>query len=859
MDWRRFISQYDIVYETPPSCWQDGLLLGNGSLGAVFFADGALQWCVNKSDVLDARPREVLRVIPPEEAREMVRNGATAADFADLEWGGTGPRGVGPKTCACLRMDLGMLRTGPHRSAMPSVRSRLGLYDAALGVALDKHLCHPRVEAFVAADRNLFVVRVTDVSPVVAWHTGVQLSRPDDVEVPAPSLSVARGRLVLTQAMPEAGWHAVGMQVLPRPSSALREHVLPRLRERFRAPQQGSVSLAVEGRFGVATVEGDFDLILAVVTSGEAADPVAEAHRRLDEAVAGGVEGLREPHRAWWHGFWERAWVELGDKVLEQLFYNSLYTLGATYRKAPMPGLPGLCYGASAGPVQASPWAGDLHHDQNVQCPFYSVHALDRSDLFDAYLDTYEALLPEARRLAREVWGAGGAHFDMCFNAAGKSVLGGVGRYRFFFGGSYVALMHCLCWRFRRDLDQLRGRIYPFLKEALAFYLDVMERGPDGRYHLWPAHAPELDFADCRDPVQAVSMLRVCLETAVEATEVLDCDHDLASCWGTVLQGLPDYPVATDLEWGEVVVDAVGIEPGHYVNQAGGLRPVFPCGEVDESSAPELVELYRRTFGWAVARTVQKSFADDRGHYYHCVWQCFHYAVTALRLGCVSEFWDTYLPMFLRSFPKPNGLMSHDAVVIVGASTSEANLTRIVSATLGDGEEAMPAFEPWCGYDGGSTPDPRAKRFSVPAIEANGDFLTMVTEALLQSHGGVIRVFPGWPADRGAAQFSGLVAEGGVTVSARTEAGLVQFVALRRICGVSAPGGVWEVRLRSPWTGEIEEWEVRPGEAVVLTESGAVDETPRLVPAPPDEARPRVFWRDAHATLWLGRPAQDAG
>ena len=186
-----------------------------------------------------------------------------------------------------------------------------------------------------------------------------------------------------------------------------------------------------------------------------------------------------------------------------------------------------------------------------------------------------------------------------------------------------------------------------------------------------------------------------------------------------------------------------------------------------------------------------------------------------------------------------------------------SNLAHISSATLGDGDEAMPAFEPWCGYEGGATPEPRAKRFSVPAIEANGDLLTMVTETLLQSHRGVIKVFPGWPADRGVAQFSGLVAEGCVYVSSRIEAGRVQVVELRRGPGVSPPGGDWRVRLRSPWTGKVEEWDLGPGETLALTESGQVADAPGLTPSPPEEAGPRVFWRDAHATLWLGRPAQE--
>src|ERR1051325_10394157 len=75
-NWQKFISQHDVVYPTPPSCWQDGFLMGNGAMGALFFAPAALEWIINKTDVLDARTRPVRRIIPPDEAKRMVRNGA---------------------------------------------------------------------------------------------------------------------------------------------------------------------------------------------------------------------------------------------------------------------------------------------------------------------------------------------------------------------------------------------------------------------------------------------------------------------------------------------------------------------------------------------------------------------------------------------------------------------------------------------------------------------------------------------------------------------------------------------------------------------------------------------------------------
>jgi hypothetical protein len=128
----------------------------------------------------------------------------------------------------------------------------------------------------------------------------------------------------------------------------------------------------------------------------------------------------------------------------------------------------------------------------------------------------------------------------------------------------------------------------------------------------------------------------------------------------------------------------------------------------------------------------------------------------------------------------------------------------------------------------------------------------MVTETLLQSHGGVIRLFPGWPPAR-EAQFANLVAEGHVEVSARMAGGQVAFVTLHRPAGVSLPENSSDIRLRSPWTGQVETWPLPPGASLTLTPDGPVTEPSAQQPAPIEPAQPRVLYADAHATLWLGR------
>jgi hypothetical protein len=461
-----------------------------------------------------------------------------------------------------------------------------------------------------------------------------------------------------------------------------------------------------------------------------------------------------------------------------------------------MSGLVGLFYGPTPGPIQYSPWNGDLHHDLNIQCPFFPVFALNHDELFDAYRETYHNFLPEAKRLAKEIFYANGAHFDMAFNALGRSMFQGVGKYRYAFMGSYVALIHCIAWKYKQDVEELRERIYPFLKEVIAFYRSMMKDK-----HLWPAHAAELDVMDCANPVQTISMLKICLKTAIEAADLLNTDVELKKQWCDMLNKLPEYPTGIDCKGRKIVLDGEGIHPDHHVGQAGCIHPVYPCGEVDEFSNLEELELYKHTLQSVVEKTAQTSYAADSTFYFQCVWQCFFRAMTALRLGMHDEFWNFYMPMFMDTYVKPNGLCSHDACCIVDPAVSEKNLENIPGESLLDVDDWMPKSEPWSN-GGMSTPNLEAKKYTVPLIEASADFLTMITETLLQSHNGIIRIFPAWPKDKDAS-FENFVAEGDIKVSAKMENGEVNFIKLvkGKNCRLNS------VKIKLPWTDGIKKYD----------------------------------------------------
>lgn len=137
----------------------------------------------------------------------------------------------------------------------------------------------------------------------------------------------------------------------------------------------------------------------------------------------------------------------------------------------------------------------------------------------------------------------------------------------------------------------------------------------------------------------------------------------------------------------------------------------------------------------------------------------------------------------LDTFGKPNGLFSHNAVIVTGVTEAEidANLKKALEARLSDYTGKTTLY--WRGNVSDLTPNPEAKKLAYPALEGSSDFLFMASEALLQSEPGAIRIFPAVPTDF-TGRFERLLAKDGVVVSAEMCAGKVVA------CQVEAKNGL---------------------------------------------------------------------
>ncbi|MDD5705665.1 MAG: glycoside hydrolase N-terminal domain-containing protein [Kiritimatiellae bacterium] len=787
VDWSSFLSQHDLVYERTGKIWQDALPLGNGTLGALAYAPLHPEFLINKNDVYDYRHGRK-QDLPYDEYVELVRKGGTVAELSKLET----VTGAGPypttKSCGLLRIRFG---TGDTWAGAHRIRQRLSLADGAVRFTLDKHMTHPRIESFVSRPDRVLAIRVTDVSHAECFHNKIELLPISDAAIAPPRLRAGHDLMTLDRTMPGGFRFVLAVKIVPTGGAAWKAWVEKNFRPQYRPVATKRVKAAVEWDRLVAPVGGDFDLYVAVVSSLESSDPLAAARKLVQAAARKGYRRIFAGHRHWWTAFWRKSFVKLSDPMLEQLWYYSLYQLASSYGEAPVPGLCGLWYGPDSSPVQMAPWCGTYTNDQNSEMVPMPLFSSNHPELAESFCETFNRMIPALKRYTRRLTGRDGIMLPLGLTPLARDPVipsAFFGGSRIQCGGPFHGVIYAWTYAFTRDPRALRKYVYPFLREVCVFFAEYMTLDhATGRYRLWPSCVAEIPLLDVANPTSTLAFLKLCLRQAIAGARSLRVDAEWIAKWEDILARFPEYPQDHG-----ILLDGEGIPWNHHVNQYGALYSVFPCGEFGAESDGRTKRLVRDTYESYATRYCMRSYADANGSHFFNGWTWFFDNMIALRMGWRKRVWEAFWNGPLRCHLKPNGLFTHNAFAIADPARSEANLKRIPNVKIGDMDEMMPLSEPMHGNSGSEcTPNIEAKETVCPIFEMSSNYVTFMNETLLQSHRGLLRIFPCVP--RGfTGGFDRLRAEGAFLVSAFMERGLPAFVLVR-----SLRGGAF--RMRNPW------------------------------------------------------------
>lgn len=330
----------------------------------------------------------------------------------------------------------------------------------------------------------------------------------------------------------------------------------------------------------------------------------------------------------------------LNTKLLEQLCEASRYILISSTGNLP-PSLQGI-WGGTWRPT----WSGDFTLNGNVQSAIASGLNTNFREVTEAYLDFMYSMMDDFSDNARDLYGAPGIFVPSRCSSTGKT-------YHYtdwhphlfwFAGGAWTSQFFYDYWQYTGDEQFLKERSIPFMMASLAFYEHIISRDDQGKLLFLPSYSPEVGPVEHHpmaiNATMDVAALKQLLRNLLRLAEEGYLDKAGAAKWKAMIEDLPEYAIdeTGDLkEW---------IWPG-FTNKnehrhASHLYPLFYEVDPDFHERPELVEAartaienrlgYRRdkqgaemAFG-LVQIGLSAAHIGDTKHAYECVdWLCNSY------------------------------------------------------------------------------------------------------------------------------------------------------------------------------------------------------------------------------------------
>ncbi len=484
-------------------------------------------------------------------------------------------------------------------------------------------------------------------------------------------------------------------------------------------------------------------LAMTVFATRDGRDPLPAARAAIDGALASGYDRVFRDHARWWADFQATSSVTIPDARLQRHYDLVKYFYGAASRRGapPMP-LQGV-WTADNGSLP--PWKGDYHNDLNTQTTYIAYQTAGLFEAGEAFLDFMNSLLQRFRQFASTFYGVKGAVVPGVMTLDGQA-MGGWGQYALSpTNGAWVSHLFARHWRYTRDPQFLERQAYPFCRDIATALAGLLREGPDGLLRLPLSTSPEIFDNSMRAWLPPMSNYDLALvrNAFLDMAELETARHRSTESarWSSLAARLP--PDRIDPATGSLMF-AEGLPYAQSHRHFSHAMAIHPLGQYDLLRSPDDARVINETID-----TIERQ-GSQQWVGYSFSW----FSNLLARAGRADEALD-YLRKYERSFTLRNGFHANGEQTREGLSSLH--------------------YRPFT---------------------LEGNFLAMeaVHAMLLQSQGGVIRLFPATSAEWPDVRFDRLRAEGGFIVSAERRGG--------RTVAVSVTATVDQtLRFRDPFDG----------------------------------------------------------
>ncbi len=197
-------------------------------------------------------------------------------------------------------------------------------------------------------------------------------------------------------------------------------------------------------------------------------------------------------HLVCWKNFWKESKINIPNKKLEKLYYLSYYLFNSGNRKGlyPMP-LQGVWTKCDD---ELPPWKGDYHHDLNTQFTYVSYLKANHLESGRVFIDYLWDNLKNYQKFAKEFYGVNGILIPAVSTLNGKP-LGGWPMYSLSPTMSiWLAQSFDDYFKANDDKEFLINKAFPFFKGVIDAMLGLMIE-KEGKLYLPLSSSPE--YNDC--------------------------------------------------------------------------------------------------------------------------------------------------------------------------------------------------------------------------------------------------------------------------------------------------------------------------------------------------------------------------
>lgn len=517
-------SPSDIVADSLASSWDEGMPLGNATLGVlVWQRDSMLRLSLDRDDLWDLQPNDSL--VSPDFDYDWVMQHVRDNDFdpviekVELSY----KRIPYPTKLPVTALEFPIARLGKPSSV------RLCLNDAVCEV---KWPCGARFITFVQAN-----------VPDVGWFRFENLPSDADITpiIVPPSYLPSDNDTVNTDIRKMF----FAQSALGYPQGEI-ESTPGNLHYRQHGYNGFTYDLSVAWEQKGSTLEGAWSLTSTLGNSG------CYAPFEISAAMNRGLDADFRLHREQWRKYWDKSSVQVPDSTLQQQYDRDMYKFGAVTRADSYPISVQGIWTSDNGLLPE--YKGHYNYGMKVPLSYLPAFVGNHPDLTLSLLNTLWNQRDEFRRYASSYFGAKGLAVPGMATISGEP-MGNSSQYGYSpTVGAWMAHYFWLYWKYTGNHGFLADRAYPFVMEAAEFMEDLSHLDENGRRTLEYSSTPNINQTrrDAWFPVLTnfdLSLMRTVFSNAAEMADSLS-RYSEAARWRKNLDELPS--LSTDDEDGSL-------------------------------------------------------------------------------------------------------------------------------------------------------------------------------------------------------------------------------------------------------------------------------------------------------------------